>query len=327
MNKARSKPVVLYVVGYGRSGSTLLDRLLGSVDGFYSCGEIFELYRRVLNHRAPCSCGQHAEECPFWGDVLEKTFENTENGLGISVKNFADFFYSTINKRNFGHLLFPRLRSRDFRMRVANIETIIRRLYHAIAEVSGARVIVDSSKDRFYAWFLSEIGAVDLHLVHLVRDSRAVVYSHIRKRFVPEIGYTATGNPFKTALAWHLHNLLAERLQAKHKYVRIRYEDLTEHPSQTISHIVETLGLVEKAGLDETKIFSSFSGENKIVLGRGHLIAGNTMRFKYGEMQIKLDTEWTNSLPTLYKFTTTLITAPFLEKYGYNVSWSISNEH
>lgn len=327
MNKMHNTPIILYIVGVGRSGSTLLDRLLGSIEGFHSCGEVFELWRRVINHKAPCSCGQYAEECPFWSAVLKKTLWNTENDLRTRIQDFAGQFYSTITKRNLGNLLFPRLRSRDFRRRIANIEGVIQRLYQAIAELSGARVIVDSSKSPYYAWLLSEIGAIDLYLVHIVRDSRAVVYSHIRRRFVPEIGYTTTRNPLLIALACNLHNFLAERLQAKHRYVRIRYEDLATHPRETILYIVETLGLVEKAGLDKTKLFTYFSGENQVVLERGHLIAGNAMRFKHGRIQIKLDTEWTNSLPILYKLTTTLITAPVLKRYGYNIGWSANYEN
>jgi len=327
MDRIMNNLLVLYVVGYVRSGSTMLDRLLGSIDGFHSCGEIFELWRQVIDRHEPCSCGQHAGDCPFWAVVLEKTLRNVPNSLRINVREFANHFYSTINKRNLGNLLFPRLRSQDFRRRLANIEGVIRRLYRAIAEVSGAGVIVDSSKYSLYAYLLSESNAVDLHLVHLVRDSRAVVYSNIRKKFVSEIGkHTGTKNPFRTALAWNLHNVLAERLRAKHRYVRIRYEDLAAHPRETILHIVETLGLAEQVGVDENKLFVSFSGENKIVLGRGHLIAGNAMRFKQGEMEIKLDTEWKNSLPLLYKLTTTVITAPVLKRYGYTIGWSANYE-
>jgi len=326
MDRNHNKPVVLYVVGYVRSGSTLLDRLLGSIDGFHSCGEIFELWRQALDHRGPCSCGQHAEDCPFWAAVLEKTFDDAPSSLKSDVLKFANLFYSTINKRNLVNLIFPRLRSQDFQTKLKDIEILIGKLYRAIAEVSDAQVIVDSSKYPLYAYLLSESNAVDLHLVHLVRDSRAVVYSHIRKKFVSEIGYTATKKPFRTVLAWSLHNVLAERLRANHRYVRVRYEDLAAHPKETILYIVETLGLAEKVGVDESKLFASFSGENKIVLGRGHLIAGNAMRFKHGEIKIKLDTEWKNSLPLLYKLAITVITAPLLKRYGYNIGLGTHNE-
>ncbi|WP_259502080.1 hypothetical protein [Desulfofundulus thermocisternus] len=175
-----------------------------------------------------------------------------------------------------------------------------------------------------YAYFLSEANIVDLRLVHLVRDSRPVIFSYIRKKFVPEIGYTATQNPFRTALAWNLHNFLAERLQRKHTYVRIHYEELAPNPRKMIFHILETLGLLEDVGLEKNNAFAPFRDENRVVLGQGHLVAGNAMRFKHGEMKIRLDEEWKKSLPLLYKATTTLITAPFLKKYGYSLNWGAS---
>ncbi len=322
MKRIHNKPIVVYVVGYGRSGSTLLDRLLGSVDGFHSCGEIFVLWRRALDQSKRCSCGELVKNCCFWNSVLEKSFEGVLND--DIIRQFAVLFYSTVNKRNLFNLCFPSVRSKAFQSRLENVRAVISRVYCAIAEVSGARIIVDSSKYPLYACFLSEADAVDLRLVHLVRDSRPVVFSCIRKKFVPEIGYTATKNPFGTALAWNLHNFLAERLQQKHKYVRVHYEELASNLRKMIIHIFEALDLFEDVGLERDRALASFKDENRVVLGRGHLVAGNAMRFKYGEMEIKLDEEWKKSLPLLYKVTTTLITAPFLKKYGYSLNWGAS---
>jgi len=326
INKIGKIPTVLYVVGYGRSGSTLLDRLLGSIDDFHSCGEIFMLWRKVLDHKAPCSCGEYLEDCPFWKSVLGKTFGNSPNNLKNSVRDFALFFYSTISRRNLVNLYLPRALSQSFLRKLDNIESVIKRLYRAIAEVSGARVIVDSSKYPLYAYFLSEINAVDLHLIHLVRDSRAVIYSNIRKKVVPQIGYTATQNPLRTSLAWNLYNSLAERLKQKHKYVRVHYEDLALNPKRTIIHILETLGLTEQIGTDRDKALACFKDENKVVSGLGHLVAGNAMRFKQGDTEIKLDNDWMNFLPLVYKFATTVVTAPFLIKYEYSLGWCASHE-
>ena len=47
---------VLFVGGFGRSGSTLLDNVLGQVDGFASCGEISYLWDRGLEQDRLCSC-------------------------------------------------------------------------------------------------------------------------------------------------------------------------------------------------------------------------------------------------------------------------------
>lgn len=52
----------------------------------------------------------------------------------------------------------------------------VSRLYDAICRVSGFSVLVDSSEWPLYAVFLNDLG-FDVRIIHVVRDSRAVVYS------------------------------------------------------------------------------------------------------------------------------------------------------
>src|SRR4029077_11882222 len=60
---------------------------------------------------------------------------------------------------------------------VAAYRGILAKLYAAIAEVTGARMIVDSSKIATFALLLRGIDDVDLRTAHLVRDPRGVVHS------------------------------------------------------------------------------------------------------------------------------------------------------
>ena len=55
------------------------------------------------------------------------------------------------------------------------------RLYRAIGEVTGARLIIDSSKVPSGAALLSHAG-VEAHLLHVVRDPRVVAYSWQRPK-------------------------------------------------------------------------------------------------------------------------------------------------
>ena len=50
-------PIVVYIAGSGRSGSTLLERALGEIPGFVNVGELIDLYRRVADHGELCGCG------------------------------------------------------------------------------------------------------------------------------------------------------------------------------------------------------------------------------------------------------------------------------
>src|ERR1022692_3637443 len=55
------------------------------------------------------------------------------------------------------------------------------RLYAAIIKVSGCELVVDSSKHPSLAHCLRWLPDVDLRVLHLVRDSRAVAYSWSRQ--------------------------------------------------------------------------------------------------------------------------------------------------
>ena len=67
MPRADADPFrVLYIGGWGRSGSTLLDRLLGQAEGSFSVGEMRDLWLRGVLENRRCGCGEPFDSCPFW---------------------------------------------------------------------------------------------------------------------------------------------------------------------------------------------------------------------------------------------------------------------
>ena len=57
------------VCGAGRSGTTMLDLMLGNAEDAFSCGEVYAKFRPWLDYhyRAECRCGQHP--CPVWQEI------------------------------------------------------------------------------------------------------------------------------------------------------------------------------------------------------------------------------------------------------------------
>src|SRR3712207_8209479 len=53
---------VLYVVGLGRSGSTILSNSLGQIGGFFSGGELNFIWRHNVLENRLCGCGRRSEE-------------------------------------------------------------------------------------------------------------------------------------------------------------------------------------------------------------------------------------------------------------------------
>ncbi|MGB3634443.1 MAG: hypothetical protein WA982_10425, partial [Rubrobacteraceae bacterium] len=72
MDNGRTK--VLYIVGLGRSGSTILSNSLGQIDGFFSAGEICYIWRQNFIENRLCGCGQPFDKCPVWTQVVKKAF-------------------------------------------------------------------------------------------------------------------------------------------------------------------------------------------------------------------------------------------------------------
>src|SRR5499427_9656408 len=67
-------PTVVYIAGSGRSGSTMLERVLGEIPGFVNVGELIDLFRHVARHGERCGCGELFADCPFWTSVGKRAF-------------------------------------------------------------------------------------------------------------------------------------------------------------------------------------------------------------------------------------------------------------
>ena len=80
-------------------------------------------------------------------------------------------------------------RSPSTRRKVHRYAELTARRLRAILKVSGAEVVVDSTKNPPYAYFLraAQAAGVGLRVLHLVRDSRGVVHSWMKRVARPEI--------------------------------------------------------------------------------------------------------------------------------------------
>src|SRR5947208_16533925 len=61
---------VLFIMGWTRSGSTILDNVLGELDGFFSTGELHYLWERGLLQNRLCGCGRAVPAGRVWSVVL-----------------------------------------------------------------------------------------------------------------------------------------------------------------------------------------------------------------------------------------------------------------
>src|SRR5262245_18916217 len=77
---------VVFIAGFGRSGSTLLAQVFGELPGFVSVGELRHLWLRGAAENQLCGCGTPFQECSFWKSVADNGFpgRNWQDLAGIA---------------------------------------------------------------------------------------------------------------------------------------------------------------------------------------------------------------------------------------------------
>jgi hypothetical protein len=303
------KPIkVLYIAGWGRSGSTILSNILGQIDGYCSVGEIRYLWDRSLIADRQCGCGRPFSRCPLWREVLEEAFGGP---TGIDPQEIMALRQKGVRTRHAPLMLLPGNRAR-LRRRLDKYLAALTKLYRAIQTVTGGDVIVDSSKFPTYAYALGLIDEIDLSIVHLVRDPRAAAFSWRRKRLVPDTGDPLPQlNPVFSSLLWDAWNVAAELFWRgmPERYLRLRYEDFAREPQAALRRILALVGDDEAA--------LPFVSDRIVALSPTHTVSGNPNRFTTGQVPIKADQEWRDQISLKDRAVTGLLSWPLLIHYGY----------
>jgi hypothetical protein len=286
---------VLYIAGLPHSGSTLLARVLGEVEGLFAAGEVYALSERISNGDR-CGCGVALADCPFWSSVLRSAFPDTDPLPRLRTER------RWIRGRTLGSLAL----GRD-RRRLRAYRGDLTKLYRAITAVSGCRVIVDSSKSPTYAFILGRTLGIQLSGAHLVRDPRAASYS-----WSVDPDYHRTRGPAFGA-RWTLWNLELEALAARHRrrFVRLRLEDFVSDP------VAETQRVLELVGANGAEL--PFVDGRSVRLPSHHMVEGHASRFDTGVIEILLRTTWQHRLSTRRELSTALLASPLQVLYGYPV--------
>jgi hypothetical protein len=311
---ARGQAVpVLYIAGFGRSGSTLLDRLLGSTPGVHSGGEIAGLWSKGIVADGLCSCGALFSTCPFWQAVGSGSFSSMR---AYDIDNFLHYMHRILPVYKMWRILSRRTRRKMVNSAPTSFLDITAGLYQRLQDVSAQKVVVDSSKLPTYLAVLAEISSLDVHVVHLVRDPRAVAHSWVRpvtvdrdgRSWMPQIGVV------KSTMLWLIINTATEWTARRLRlpYVRVRYEDLVKDPAQIVRQLRSQVLREAELGSEEVR----FLNDGNIDLSAAHIISGNAMRFRQGHIPIVEDADWKDS-PWRRRAVVAAATFPLRWRYGY----------
>ena len=232
-----AKITVIYIVGSGRSGSTILSSLLGANNKIINVGELYNFRRffQTANEKNRfCECGAQLLDCEFWKSVRK-----------ILEKKVGDALVD--------------LKSSDLKIHQENNLAILL----AIKEVSGRSVILDSSKRIYRAERLQKIKEINVELIHLVRDVRAYAYSSKlteMKKGASRLIY------FKKVFQWVRNNsYLYFTNFFKKNYTFIKYEDFVCNADNIIAKIIQNIDFEENDSVDSKNDYAhQFSGNSRV---------------------------------------------------------------
>lgn len=253
------EPLIVYIIGDNRSGSTLLDYLLSKHPNAYSLGEAHNLYDYYYKIGAgiiydwKCSCGKTVKECSFWGSMIE--------AVPFSPNYKTRLKPAFLGKRS---LLMPKSQEKALNALIHD-QTIITegkevtencwKIYDAAINKTQKRIIIDSSKDPIEAYFRYRFRQGEIKFLLLERNVKAVAYSNMNrtnalseeeKRFLK----TREKSVYKYLVSRYM-NVLKNRFLAKiiqdqsgaTIVKKVNYLDLTSNPSSTIKDICTFLNI------------------------------------------------------------------------------------
>lgn len=304
-------PKVVYIGGYGRSGSTLIDTILGTHPEVLGGGELERFFTDVVEGGS-CTCGQKYLDCELWGKVLADL-----GGAESITPELADQLHRAES------MLGPVL---GLRQAKSNRATAIRKwsdLFDSAARHYEGTHIVDSSKSsRASARRISLLAARhDIVVVHLTRDPRAVAYSEMKRGNNDKLesgDRRMSSNLWglRPLLGWAMANMAVEvtaRRNPSLRVVHVRYEDFVADPAASIEQICRAADLTTEPILEAIR--SEFGIET------GHGVRGNRMRRQAGPIVLKSDRKWVEHPSTTVKIMASPLRRMAM-RYGYDLrSW------
>src|SRR5436190_23869917 len=144
-------PKVLYIAGMTRSGMTLLGNVLNELPGFVGVGEA-RAYWPAMREARLCGCGATVPECEFWSEVAGWI----ERQYGPPAADRALFLQRAHVRSLPLQLLRLILARKSVSSPGAEYARLLAQLYAGVAAVSGADVVVDSSKGPHDAYVISK---------------------------------------------------------------------------------------------------------------------------------------------------------------------------
>lgn len=278
---------IVYLLGAGRSGTTLLATILNHHPEITTIGEMHQFSEHLFKGKN-CSCGKKLNECSFWSDIVSR-LDTKDIDFSEIERN-----YNSLEK----HIQIPKLLfKRQPNQKYLDKSQMI---FDAVYRNIDTPYVLDSSKYIARFLLLNKSKTYPVKGIYLVRDVRGVIHSFGKK-------VQTSRKPFSTIVYYSLINFWGELVYRIYpNVIKIKYEELTARPEKTLQHIY--------SHLFNKKQFVTLPDHYKMP----HIIGGNRMK---ENKIIKLENKhaWQKQLSKTKKTIYYIATLPFmlLNKYPF----------
>jgi Sulfotransferase family len=294
---------VLSITGWCRNGSTIIGNVLNEAPDVVHVGELHFLWKNAAGKGANdrCGCGSTLPRCPIWSRILP-----VGRPPGVTADEWADTVVrrqrAAVRTRHTWRILRDGPRGDEIRAHAR----LMTEVYRAIAELTGARLIVETNKIPGETALLPHLDGVSPSYVHLVRDPRAVAHSWSRPK-----DYAYVMSAAKSTAYWHGFNAAARAIT--HAYPQrsmlLRYEDFIAEPARTVEALLRLCGMSPADNPVRDRL---------VELGANHTVTGNPDRFLTGPTVIRdRDDGWRRDLRARDKLAVLALSWPQFSRYGY----------
>ena len=271
---------IIYIIGAGRSGTTLLDIILGNNPKLFSAGE---LNRFPIRNGACPNIGKETAAYKYWEafktDFLSHHKDYRLDEINKNLINKYEY-HSAILRIIFG--------SKSSKSRERYVD-YLRNFFDTLSEKVDKEIIVDSSKYPCRGYFISQLYKSDISFIYIKRNPVDVSHSFAKKDLEQPPKSWFMTNLYLFCVN-HLCNYILYKVKNNSKVVRIKYDSLVADPVQTLTTIQEALNIDLSHSIEIIK--------NDDYLFPGLLFDGNRLRMKE---KIKLEKK-DNSKPRKLSF-------------------------
>lgn len=298
----------IYITGRGRSGSTVIDAMIGNSKSIESVGELVSGMGRV---NTMCSCGQRMKECNYWTSV-QKEYESR------TAKDWDMFEKDTVKSGHVKYFLGTLIGNSEFYNDLVKDTELFTQV---LLEKAGKNAILDSSKNPNRALFLAKFYA-DSKIIHLVKHPDGVAAS--KYKFIKRgKGYKFMRRTYRNpklaalymtveAISWLIGNSMIGliKLIKPKKVMLVKYEDFGTQPEIIFQKLSEFLEI------DLSEVRDAVINGHPLTFG--HTIGGNGVRNEESFV-FNITKGKKRPMPTFYKALIRIFCWPLMLLYGYKI--------